>query len=42
MIRFELGSNMALRATALELLVPLNKLEVLQDLKPRRRRILLA
>ena len=42
MIHSEPGSKLALRATALELLVPFNKLDVLQDLKPCRRRILLA
>ena len=42
MVRSELEGNLTLRATALELLVPFNKLEVLQNLKPCRRRILLA
>ena len=42
MVRYEQGSNLALRATALELLVPHDGLIALQELKPRRRRILLA
>ena len=41
MIRSEQGSKLALRATAIELLVPFDKLDILQDLKPCRRRILL-
>ena len=42
MIRSEPGSELALRANAIELLVPLDKLDVLQALKPCRRRVLLA
>lgn len=42
MIRSEPVSELALQATATELLAPSDKLDVLQDLKPCRRRVLLA
>ena len=42
MVHSELEGNLKTRATALELLVPFSHLEVLQHLKPCKRRILLA
>jgi hypothetical protein len=36
------SSGLAERATVLELLIPLDELEVLEELKPQKRRIVLA
>jgi hypothetical protein len=42
LINMQESSGLAERATVLELLIPLDELEVLEELKPRKRRIVLA
>lgn len=42
MLNYEQGSDVAVRATTFELLVPYDGLHALQELRPRRRRILMA
>ena len=42
LINMQKSSGLAERATILELLVPLDKLEILEELNPRKRRIVLA